>query len=230
MNMRAIVVRHYKTVLNASDRIIGWGDAPRAKDWGEDVAYVHERLRELGINFDRIYSSNLERARRTAMHYASAYGILFVHDAPELNEVNYGTLYRKSKQWVAKNIPEHKRDPDFVYPDGESFRQMQRRSVDFLQSQNAFHPDSTVLVVAHAGVIRGLICHFLGLDYGSHLKQKITHRYIGDFTLDHEGNCTRYDEHGKQSGFVRSASIRIPWSRPAALAGSTDPLASAPGL
>ncbi len=209
--MRAIVVRHYKTLLNASGLIMGWGDAPRAKDWDEDIAYVYKRLRALEIGFDRVYSSNLERARRTAMHYARSYGILFVHDAAELNEVNYGTLYKKSKQWVAKNIPQHKKDPDFVYPEGESFRQMQQRSVDFLLSQNTLYPDSTVLVVVHAGIIRGFISHFLGLDYARHLKQKVSHRYIGDFTLDHDNTCIRYDELGRNSGFVRSGTVHVPW-------------------
>jgi broad specificity phosphatase PhoE len=229
MNMRALVVRHYKTLLNASGRILGWGDAPRASDWGEDVAYVDNRLRKLEFRFDRVYSSNLERARRTAMYYARCYGILCVYDAPELNEVNYGVLYRMSKQWVIKNIPQHKQDPDFVYPEGESFRQMQQRSVDFLLSQNAHHPDSTVLLVVHAGVIRGFVSHFLGLDYTSHLKEKITHRYIGDFTLDRKGRCLRYDELGKKSGFVRSGSVRVPWVRPAVdSAAGDDTLTAAP--
>ena len=212
MNMRAIVVRHYKTLLNASGRIMGWGDAPRAKEWGDDIAYIYDRLRELDISFDRVYSSNLERARRTAMHYARSYGILCLHDAAELNEVNYGALYNKSKQWVTKHIPQHKKDPDFVYPEGESFRQMQKRSVDFLLSQNAFYPESTVLVVVHAGVIRGFVSHFLGLDYARHLKQKVSHRYIGDFTLAPDNTCMRYDELGKHSGFVRSGAVRVPWT------------------
>lgn len=223
--MRAIVVRHYKTLLNASGLIMGWGDAPRAKDWDEDIAYVYNRLRALEISFDRVYSSNLERARRTAMHYARSYGILFLYDAAELNEVNYGTLYKKSKQWVAKNIPQHKKDPDFVYPEGESFRQMQQRSVDFLLSQNALYPDSTVLVVVHAGVIRGFVSHFLGLDYARHLKQKVSHRYIGDFTLDQDNTCIRYDELGKNSGFVRSGTVQVPWINPA----KDDSLQNGPG-
>lgn len=229
--MRAIVIRHYKTLLNASDRILGWGDAPRAQDWGADIAFVDGRLREMAFTFDRIYSSNLERARRTAMHFARCYGIHIVHDSAELNEVNYGALYRKSKQWVAKHIPQHKKDPDLVYPDGESFRQMQERSVRFLLSQNALCPDSTLLLVVHAGVIRGFISYFLGLDYARHLKEKISHRYIGDFTLDREGNCTRYDELGKISGFVRSRAVRVPWTRPATTGDTgSDALASAPSL
>jgi hypothetical protein len=73
-----------------------------------------------------------------------------------------------------------------------------------------------VLVVVHAGVIRGFVSHFLGLDYARHLKEKVSHRYIGDFTLDREGRCLRYDEHGKKSGFVRSGRVPVPWIRPAA--------------
>ena len=230
MFMRAIVIRHYKTLLNASDQIMGWGDAPRAKDWGEDIAFIDGRLRELKISFDRIYSSNLERARRTAMHFARSYNILFLHDAAELNEVNYGALYKKSKQWVAKSIPQHKKDPDFVYPEGESFRQMQQRSVDFLLSQNAYHPDSTVLLVVHAGVIRGFVSYFLGLDYAQHLKEKISHRYMGDFTIDTQGTCIRYNELGKKSGFVRSGIVKIPWTNPARGNARTDVLTTAPAL
>jgi broad specificity phosphatase PhoE len=214
--MRVIVLRHYKTLLNASDQILGWGDAPRAEDWGADIDSVQSHMRKMGYSFDRIYSSNLERARRTAMHYARCYGIHILYDAVELNEVNYGALYKKSKQWVTRNIPQHKKDPDFVYPDGESFRQMQERSVRFLLSQNERFPDSTVLLVVHAGVIRGFVSHFLGLDYARHLKDKISHRYIGDFTLDRQGNCIRYDEPGKKSGFVRSGAVKVPWEKPAA--------------
>ena len=209
--MRAIVIRHYKTLLNASDRILGWGDAPRAKDWDADVSYVEKRLQKTGLTFDRIYSSNLERSRRTAMYFANSYKINIVYDAAELNEVNYGALYKKSKKWVEKNIPEHKTDPDFVYPKGESFRQMQTRSVAYLQSQAEQFPDSTVLLVVHAGVIRGLISHFLGLDYAQHLKEKITHRYIGDFIIEN-GACLSYDEPGKTSGFVNSGALSVPWS------------------
>ena len=73
--MRAIVVRHYKTLLNATDQIIGWGDAPRVKGWQRDLSFVNDRLRERGISPELIYSSDLERARQTAMFYARCHGI-----------------------------------------------------------------------------------------------------------------------------------------------------------
>jgi len=208
--MRAIVVRHYKTLLNASDRILGWGDAPRVEGWRADVNYVEKRLREEFINFDAIYSSGLERARQTAMFYARRNRIHIVHDSPQLNEVNYGLLYGKSKKWVAKHIPEHKKDPDYVYPEGESFRQMQQRSVSFLVSLTESCPGQTLLFVVHAGVIRGLVSHCLGLEYAENLKRKISHRYIGQ--LEFEGaECKRYDELGQKSGFVQSGAVKLPY-------------------
>jgi broad specificity phosphatase PhoE len=61
--MRAIIVRHYKTIINASEQILGWGDAPRDSGWKADVDFVGDRLREHGISFDAVYSSDLERYR-----------------------------------------------------------------------------------------------------------------------------------------------------------------------
>lgn len=209
--MRAIIVRHYKTLLNSSGQIMGWKDSPRDKDWFADVAFVDERLRERGIGFDAIYSSDLERARQTAMYYGRSHGIHILHDSAALNELDYGSLARKSKKWVEKHVPEHKKDPDFVYPQGESFRQMQRRSVAFLAALAESRPADTVLLVVHAGVIRGLVSHFLGLEYAQHLKRKISHRYIGEFVFA-GGRCNRYDELGKLSGFVRERDgVDIPW-------------------
>ncbi|RDH90160.1 MAG: hypothetical protein DIZ77_14155 [endosymbiont of Seepiophila jonesi] len=210
--MRAIVVRHYKTLINESGLIMGWGDAPRVKGWKADLTYVDAILNEHNIQFSAVYTSYLERARQTGMFYAGKRGIPLVHDTPALNEINYGTLYRKSKSWVEKTFPLHKKDPDFVYPDGESFRQMQTRSVSFFDSLAAKHQDETILVVVHAGVIRGFVSHFLGLPYAKNLKRKITHRYIGDFMFEGD-QCVCYDELGKPSGFVRDGAISIPLER-----------------
>jgi broad specificity phosphatase PhoE len=207
--MRAIITRHYKTLINASERIQGWGDSPRNSDWEDDVRFVDACLNEHGIRFDAVFSSVLERSRQTAMFHARRQGIHLIYDTPALNEVNYGILYKKKKQWVAEHYPQHKRDPDFVYPGGESFRQMQERSVNYLISLALTRPRQTILIVVHAGIIRGLVSHFLGLDYAENLKRKISHRYVGDFQFD-GSTCVRYDELGKPSGFVRDGVIEVP--------------------
>ncbi|MGB5397688.1 MAG: histidine phosphatase family protein [Gammaproteobacteria bacterium] len=212
--MRAIITRHYKTLINAAEEILGWADSPRDRGWRADVVYVGRQLKKNAISFDAVYSSDLERSRQTAKFHAKRYGIDIINDTPALNEVNYGDLIKKKKKWVAENYPGHKTDPDFVYPQGESFRQMQHRSVDYVLSLAEKYPQQTILIVVHAGVIRGLVSHFLGLNYAEHLKHKISHRYIGDFQFE-GNNCVRYDELGKPSGFVRDGIIKTPFSCPA---------------
>lgn len=209
--MRVIVVRHYKTLINVSNQIMGWGDAPRAGNWEKDLAYVDKTLRDRGVRIDEVHSSYLERARRTAMYYAKSRGIHLIRDSEPLNEINYGPdLYKKSKTWVAKHFPLHKKDPDFVYPNGESFRQMQARSVEYVKALEGSRKDKCVLLVVHAGVIRGLVCHFLDLSYAPNLARKISHRYVGDFHIEN-GVAISYDELGKPSGFVNDGVISTPW-------------------
>lgn len=213
MLMRIILVRHYKTLCNVSDEIMGWGDAPRAKDWEGDLAYVDTVLRQRRVQIDAIHCSCLERARQTAMYYARRRGISLIRDSAQLNEINYGTeLVRKSKAWVAENLPLHKKDPDkdpdFVYPNGESFRQMQARSVKYILSLADRYQNNAILVIAHAGVIRGLVCHVLKLDYASSLNAAVPHKYIGDFQLTN-GTTVSYDELGMPSGFVEEGNVSI---------------------
>ena len=210
--MRAIVVRHYKTTSNESEQILGWGDAPPAESWQDDLNKVDEILLSSHITIHHIYTSTLPRAINTGKFYADSYAIKDIYSSPALREINYGKLYNKKKKWVEKNIPEHKMNPDFVYPDGESFSQMQERSVAFIESLATKHPDETLLIVVHAGVIRGLVCHFLELDYASNLKRHMGHQYIGDFTIE-DKTCVRYDELGKPSEFVREGIVKAPLYR-----------------
>jgi probable phosphoglycerate mutase len=207
--MRLIVVRHYKTLINASGLIMGWGDAPRVKEWEADLTYVAAIMDHCDIQFSAVYTSYLERARQTGMFYAKKRGIPLVHDTAALNEINYGVLYRKDKSWVKTFIPQHKRDPDYVYPEGESFNQMRVRSVEFIASLSRKHQAETILVVVHAGVIRGFVSHYLGLPYAENLNRKISHRYIGEFHFEQD-RCVYYDELGNLSGFIEDGVISIP--------------------
>lgn len=208
--MRLILVRHFKTVNNVDQRIIGWHDSPPALDWQEDLIQVARIFQECGLHFDQIYSSRLERASATAHWFASQTDVAAVRSVPELNEVHYGELSLTSKQWAIARCPQYKTDPDYVFPGGESFAEMRRRSADFVLSLEAEHDGQTLLVVAHAGVIRGLITRLLDLSYPPHLKRKISHRYIGDFLIAGQ-RCLRYDELGQPSGFILDGAIRIPF-------------------
>lgn len=210
--MRIILIRHYRTQSNQQGRILGWGDSPPYPDWKNNVDFIDKQLRENDVSIDAIYSSDLERSRQTAQVYAASFGIADVTSHPALKEINYGKLQTRHKSWVGEHYPQHKKNPDFVYPAGESFRQMQQRSVEFFSSLAISHAQQTILIVSHAGVIRGIISHFLGLEYARSLKHGIPFRYIGDFLME-DANCLRYDELGKPSGFVRDDVIELPFTQ-----------------
>ena len=207
--MRAIIVRHYKTTSNETGKIIGWGDSPPVKEWRQDINFVNHTLRKLKVHLNHIYTSELRRARNTGLFYAHSHHIHKVQHSIEMNEINYGDMSKKSKHWVEQHIPEHKKDPDYIYPGGESFRQMQTRSVHYVLKLANRYPKDVVMIVVHAGIIRGLICHFLGLDYASNLKQNIGHRYIGMFDIQGK-KCIHYEEAGTESGFVKQGIIKVP--------------------
>ena len=209
--MRIILVRHYKTQSNHRGRILGWGNSPPHPDWKSDVDFIDVELHKAGIRFDAAYSSDLTRSRQTAQILAESFGVSEVTGIPEIKEINYGKVQRRCKSWVAQEYPLHKKDPDMVYPDGESFRQMQQRSVGYVTRLASEYPEQCVLLVSHAGVIRGLISHFLGLEYADCLTQNIPHRYIGDFQFE-GARCRHYQELGKLSGFVTGGMIRLPVS------------------
>jgi alpha-ribazole phosphatase len=207
--MRLIFIRHYKTLFNVSGQLIGWGDSPRTDDWQEDMVFVDTELRQHGSPIDAIYSSALCRARGTAEFFATELGIATVEVAAQLNEINYGSLSEQPKKWVEQHFPQYKNDPDFVYPEGESFKQMQDRSVEFVQTLPGREPGKTLLLVLHAGVIRALLSHFLKLDYAGQLKRKVSHRYIGVLSFDGV-DCSGYEEWGVPSGFVSDTELPLP--------------------
>jgi broad specificity phosphatase PhoE len=210
--MRVILTRHCQTQANAAGIILGWSDSPPCAGWEKDFDFIARRLREQGVGFDAVYSSDLQRSNSTARAYASEFGVAEVIENADLKEVNYGDLQGRSKKWVYRHYPEHKVNPDLVYPAGESFRQMQQRSVRCICALESIHPDETIFIVSHAGVIRGIISYFLGLDYGPNLKFRVPFRYIGDFQIE-GGHCLRYEEPGQASGLVDQGRIGLPFNR-----------------
>ena len=210
--MRVILTRHYQTQSNAAGRILGWTDSPPCAGWENDVDFIAGRLREHSVDFDAVYSSDLPRSRETARAYASSFGVSEVIGKPGLKEVNYGDLQGRTKTWAYQQYPEHKINPDLVYPAGESFRQMQQRSVRCLLSLESSHSEDTILIVSHAGAIRGIISHFLDLDYSQSLKFLVPFLYIGDFQFEGE-RCLRYDELGQLSGLAEEGLIELPFNR-----------------
>ena len=163
---RLLLVRHGETELNSAERYWGSTDV-RLSTAGFGQA---EQLRELlaAEKIDAVYSSPLSRAQVTAEIIASDHRLAVI-TCPEIQEVNFGQLEGLTFAEVGQRYPEVtrmwiERNPGLKYPGGESVMDFYHRVGRFLGRLEKHTPDETVLVVAHSGSLRILMCHLLGLE------------------------------------------------------------------
>lgn len=113
-----------------------------------------------------VYASPMERARDTAEPIAERFG-LAVEIAPELNEIDFGGWtgatfadLEHDERWGRWNRERATACP----PGGEGMSAAQDRAAAGLARFQASHPDTGVVAVSHADVIRALVCRVLGLS------------------------------------------------------------------
>jgi alpha-ribazole phosphatase len=116
--------------------------------------------------------SPLARARQTAAIVTWGRDLSLEID-PDLSEIEFGEWEGLSFDQIERRYPEQAEQwsrftADFAFPGGESlleFRTRIERVGDRLMAANR----ETLVVFTHGGVIRALICHFLGLDLRDYL-------------------------------------------------------------
>lgn len=119
-----IMLRHGPTQLNGTpqtDRIRGWIDLPLSQEGVETAQKAAESLK--GAPVQHIYSSDLQRASKTAQLWADASGAT-VSTHQELRPWNLGALQGKHSKDVHGAIGQLVKHPDMPAPGGgESFNQ-----------------------------------------------------------------------------------------------------------
>ncbi len=166
MTTTVLLTRHGQTEWNRDERFRGQIDVPLNAVGERQAAALGERLAAFPVS--AIYSGPLQRARQTAAICAGRLG-LAAQVLPGLLDANYGEWHGLSPAEVAVRYPEQYHQwlnaPGQVcFPAGESFADMQRRAVEALESAVAAHPGEAVVLVAHMGVNKALLCAMLGLD------------------------------------------------------------------
>jgi broad specificity phosphatase PhoE len=158
------LLRHGALAGDNRDRFIGQTDLPLAPEGIQQAGAMAMALRERGIG--AIHCSDLLRSRQTAEIIAGALGVaVSAHGA--LREVSLGEweglLRREVAERWADQFAARGRDMDgYRPPGGESFADCLGRAWPLWKSIT--HTDSkTIVVVAHAGVNRLLLCRLLGM-------------------------------------------------------------------
>ena len=163
---RLLLVRHGETELQSSLRY--WGKTDVAL--GPIGLHQAEQLRDR-LAMERlvaIYSSDLKRASDTAGIIAARHN-LNVTICPELREIDFGILEGLEFNEIHTKFPDVEkmwiaRSPSMAYPEGESLLEFENRVSKFEARLKNHRPDETVLVVAHAGTMRTIICRLLELE------------------------------------------------------------------
>ncbi len=168
MTMRRLVLlRHGQTDHNATGRMQGHLDSVLTDMGREQAAQAAPIIAKLEP--DRLISSDLSRAADTATLIGTATGLPVKLD-PRLRETHLGewqglTVEQVEQSWPGA-IAHWRSDPEWAPPGGESRLEVVRRSrpvVEELDEELAGGDDSTVVLVAHGGLIAGLVCGMLAL-------------------------------------------------------------------
>lgn len=159
------LLRHGEIETDGTKRFIGRTDLPLSAEGKAQARFWRDAFS--GISFSGIYSSDLARSIDTAriISEKQAQPPLPMRD---LGEIDLGDWDGLAMAEVREKFPAAWRErgealATFRPPGGESFADLQIRAVRALES---IFPKNMgdILIVAHAGVNRAILCRLLGMD------------------------------------------------------------------
>lgn len=150
-----VLVRHGETDMNRELRFQGQVNVSLNAIGLEQARRLAARL--AGEKADAVYVSDLLRAWQTAEPIAGGLSLQPVADKG-LREQDFGRVDGMRVDDIQREHPEAwqgwlRFEEDFAMPEGESTRAFHGRVMDALQRVVAAHPDQTVVVVTHGGVL-----------------------------------------------------------------------------
>ena len=165
MTMEMYIIRHGLTDWNKNGRLQGRVDTSLNDEGRAQAEAARQRFEELGVKFDRVYTSHLQRAMDTASIVSGrGKGDMILDD--RIIEIDYGQMDGLSFDEVTDEMREFFIHPDTVLPpEGvETMEHMTARTAAFLHDVRKWSRRQTVLVVSHAIVIRAIFAALKGLE------------------------------------------------------------------
>lgn len=184
-----ILIRHGES-LHAGTRYIGRTDTALTPRGHQQAQWIACCLQDSPL--DAVYVSPAIRARETIQPYLNRVKTELVVNA-DLQEIDFGAWEGMTFEEIQAQAPERvtvwaENRMDFAFPNGESLNSFWKR-VCRAGELLAATPGERIAVVTHGGVIRYLLCHFLGLAPERHRVFQID---LGSITtlVVHEGSAT----------------------------------------
>jgi len=155
--VKLVIVRHGQSTDNVTRTISGLS-SPLSDIGREQAKSLRQKLVEIGIKFEAVYSSDMLRASETATLICTEIGIEDIVYDKRLREGDAGILTGKRIDDLTKEEKEifdsSLVNLDERIPGGESNNeQMMRTKEAFLEIVENHAEDSTILIVGHGGTL-----------------------------------------------------------------------------
>ena len=163
---KLLLVRHGDTEANSNERYWGSSDVKLSAAGFRQADRLRRRLAAETI--DAVYSSGLSRALVTAETIVWGRQLKVVTCA-ELREIDFGKFEGLTFTEVSQLDPEvaklwAERNSSLKFPGGDSLDGFSKRVGKFQKRLEKHSPEETILIVAHSGSLRVLICLLLGIE------------------------------------------------------------------
>ena len=169
---KLILLRHGQSQWNLENRFTGWKNVPLTEKGETEAKKAGELLKKHSIHVDRVFSSILERANRTAeiaIIHAELNNLLennklIMTCSEKLNERDYGDLVGLNKQETADKFGKDqvhiwRRSYDTPPPNGESLKDVVDRVSPYFEEyiKPALNSGENILIVAHGNSLRAMM-------------------------------------------------------------------------
>jgi alpha-ribazole phosphatase len=179
MARKLLLLRHGDVGEQYHDRYIGSTDISMSELGHQQIRAVKIWLHSHSI--DCCYCSPMKRCREAAEIVLEQRNMECKVDQ-DLREIDFGQWEGLTFNEINRDFPDgvskwNEFDSDFSFPDGERIGDFIKRIICFADRLEAESAD-TVLVCAHGGVIRLLICYFLGLNPWQYILFRVRHASV----------------------------------------------------
>ncbi|MDA8087279.1 MAG: histidine phosphatase family protein [Nitrospiraceae bacterium] len=173
--LRIFLIRHGRTALEG--RYKGQIDLPLAPEGVKDMLGAALALKKIlkggseGVKLNALYTSDLTRAIQSGDIIAKALGVGRVTPMALLRERAFGKWegmrYDEIERMYPREFGLWVKDPFANSPvGGESSLAVKRRALASIKEITGQSRDGeTLAIVSHSGILRVLLCYFLGMPY-----------------------------------------------------------------
>jgi 2,3-bisphosphoglycerate-dependent phosphoglycerate mutase len=177
-----VLVRHGQSEWNKLNLFTGWKDPNLTQQGIAEASQAGEKLKDMSMKFDLMYTSVLQRAQLTGTIILEKLDQLNIpiEKNVNLNERDYGDLTGMNKDQARAEFGEEqvhiwRRSYDVPPPGGESLKNTYDRVVPYFKEKVLAQLESgkNILIAAHGNSLRSLVKYIENISEENILKFEI---------------------------------------------------------